>query len=126
MSTVLVTGGTGLLGRRVAHRLAAAGNTVLILSRRAVVPPVSGAEVTVGGLRTGWGLHQAVAAATAIVHCATDPRDFRAVDVDGTNRLLGSRAPCRPSGVGSPTACRGWPAQRTVGLKLIRWLGRVR
>jgi uncharacterized protein YbjT (DUF2867 family) len=88
MSTVLVTGGTGLLGRRVVRDLAAAGHTVRVLSRRAVAPPVAGAEVAVADLRTGWGLHQAVAATTAIVHCATDPRDGRAVDVAGTERLL--------------------------------------
>jgi uncharacterized protein YbjT (DUF2867 family) len=88
MSTVLVTGGTGLLGRRVVRDLAAAGHTVRVLSRRAVTPPVAGAEVAVGDLRTGWGLHQAVAATTAIVHCATDPRDGGAVDVAGTDRLL--------------------------------------
>jgi uncharacterized protein YbjT (DUF2867 family) len=38
--------------------------------------------------RTGWGLRQGVTATTAIVHCATDPRNAGAVDVAGTGRLL--------------------------------------
>ncbi len=88
MDSVLVTGGTGLLGRRVVRALAADGHAVRILSRRPASPPVSGAEVTVADLSTGVGLPQAVAGATAIVHCATDPRNSRAVDVEGTERLL--------------------------------------
>jgi uncharacterized protein YbjT (DUF2867 family) len=88
MDTVLVTGGTGALGRRVARALAADGYTVRILSRTAAEPPIRGAEVAVADLGTGSGLVQAVAGTTAIVHCATDPGNARAVDVAGTERLL--------------------------------------
>lgn len=88
MSTVLVTGGTGLLGRRVAEHLAAAGHVVRILSRRPSAPASGGARVAVGDLRTGQGLEPAVRGTTAIVHCASDPRDFWAADVEGTRRLL--------------------------------------
>src|SRR4028119_1583543 len=114
MNSVLVTGGTGLLGRRVARALAAeghrarllrpgpagpparrgvraraaGGHPVRILSRSPAAPPVPRAEVVVGDLSTGAGLPQAVAGASAVVHCATDPRNPRAVDVEGTERLL--------------------------------------
>ncbi len=88
MSTVLVTGGTGLLGQRVVRRLTATGHTVRILSSRAVAPPAPDTEVTMGDLRTGDGLHRAVAGVTAIVHCASNPRDVDVVDVAGTGRLL--------------------------------------
>jgi uncharacterized protein YbjT (DUF2867 family) len=88
MDSVLVTGGTGLLGRRVVRALTADGHPVRILSRSSASPPVSGAEVTVADLSTGVGLPGAVAGASAIVHCATDPRNPRAVDVEGTERLL--------------------------------------
>ncbi len=88
MDSVLVTGGTGLLGRRVVRALAADGHPVRILSRSAAAPPVPGAGVFVADLRTGAGLAEAVAGASAIVHCATDPRNSRAVDVEGTERLL--------------------------------------
>ena len=88
MTSVLVTGGTGQLGRRVVRALAADGHTVRILSRSPVEPPVPGVEVVVGDLGTGAGLTGAVARTGAIVHCATDPRRPRTVDVGGTERLL--------------------------------------
>jgi uncharacterized protein YbjT (DUF2867 family) len=88
MASVLVTGGTGRLGRRVVRALAADGHPVRILSRESAAPPVPGADVVVADLGTGVGLPEAVAGATAVVHCATDPRNSRAVDVAGTERLL--------------------------------------
>ncbi|SET27944.1 SDR family oxidoreductase [Geodermatophilus poikilotrophus] len=88
MTSVLVTGGTGQLGRQVVRALAADGHTVRILSRRPAAPPVPGAELLVADLSTGAGLRQAVAGTTAIVHCATDPRRSGTVDVGGTARLL--------------------------------------
>ncbi|MGR7026741.1 SDR family oxidoreductase [Geodermatophilus sp. URMC 62] len=88
MTSVLVTGGTGRLGRRVVRALAADGHPVRILSRESAAPPVPGADVVVADLSTGAGLVEAVAGATAVVHCATDPRNSRAVDVAGTERLL--------------------------------------
>ena len=88
MGTVLVTGGTGLLGRRVVRALAADGHAVRVLGRSPAGPPVPGVELSLADLSTGAGLPEAVAGAGAIVHCATDPRRSRAVDVDGTGRLL--------------------------------------
>jgi uncharacterized protein YbjT (DUF2867 family) len=87
MGTVLVTGGTGLLGRRVVRILVAEGHAVRILSRSQADPP-PGADVAVADLSTGSGVAEAVAGAGAIVHCATDPRACRAVDIEGTERLL--------------------------------------
>jgi uncharacterized protein YbjT (DUF2867 family) len=82
MSTVLVTGGTGLLGRAVVTGLTAAGHDVRTMSRTA-------APGTVGGdLATGAGLDAAVAGADTVVHCASDARDPRRIDVDGTRRLV--------------------------------------
>jgi uncharacterized protein YbjT (DUF2867 family) len=97
MSTVLVTGGTGVLGRRVVRAVAAGGHTVRILSRRRAEPPVPGVDVSIADLRTGAGLFEAVAGTTAIVHCATDPRNSEAVDLGGTRRLLdAARSAGRP------------------------------
>jgi len=79
VSTVLVTGGTGVLGRAVVARLTAAGHDARIMSRTGTVP---------GDLRTGDGLDAAVAGVDTVVHCASDPRDARRVDVDGTRRLV--------------------------------------
>ncbi|UNO38952.1 NAD(P)H-binding protein [Streptomyces sp. MST-110588] len=85
MATVLVTGGTGTLGRAVTARLAATGHEVRSLSRRAPVsaPEAGSRSVSSGShpgarprsyavdLRDGVGLDEAVRGADAIVHCAT-------------------------------------------------------
>ncbi|MFE0465128.1 SDR family oxidoreductase [Kitasatospora sp. NPDC058965] len=66
-STILVTGGTGTLGRPVTERLRAAGHEVRVLSRHAQQYAVD--------LRRGTGpLAEAVAGADVIVHCASSPR----------------------------------------------------
>src|SRR3712207_1674767 len=88
MTTVLVTGGSGLLGRAVVDRLAATGHRVRVLSRRSPDGLSPSVEAVRGDLRTGSGLAQAVAGADAIVHCASDPRGCQDVDVAGTERLL--------------------------------------
>lgn len=81
-SAFLVTGGTGSLGGLVAETLRDAGHDVRVLSR-------SGRPGTVrGDLSTGEGLDQAVAGLKTIVHCASNPRDARRTDVEGTGRLL--------------------------------------
>lgn len=66
---VLVTGGTGTLGREVVARLAAAGRRVRVLSRH---PPAEagGVDYVAGDLSTGEGVAAAVAGAAVIVHCA--------------------------------------------------------
>lgn len=83
---VLVTGGTGELGRGVVARLLAAGAAVRVLSRREHpdVPP--GVDVARGDLATGAGLTEAVAGAAIIVHCASKGRGSG--DVEGTRRLV--------------------------------------
>ncbi len=69
MTSVLVTGGTGLPGGGVTRALAADGHTVRILSRTAPGLPVPGAETVVGDLGTGAGLLRAVTG-TAELHGA--------------------------------------------------------
>jgi nucleoside-diphosphate-sugar epimerase len=66
-SQILVTGGTGVLGRRVVERLGSAGIEARVFSR-------SGRPGT-------------------IVHCASSPfRKARQTDVEGTRRLLEAAA----------------------------------
>jgi uncharacterized protein YbjT (DUF2867 family) len=66
---VLVTGGTGTLGRLVVARLREAGCEVRVLSRRPHEAGDGIAFVT-GDLATGEGIEPAVAGAATIVHCA--------------------------------------------------------
>lgn len=68
-SSVLLTGGTGTLGRLVAARLRDAGRTVRVLSRRPH-EPAEGVEYVTGDLATGDGVDAAVRGAATIVHCA--------------------------------------------------------
>src|SRR5439155_8289458 len=82
MGTVLVTGGTGTLGRAVVRRLRDEGRGVRVLSRRA-----RGDGVVTGDLRTGAGLAKAVRDVDVVVHCATDRR-FGRTDVAGTDQLI--------------------------------------
>jgi uncharacterized protein YbjT (DUF2867 family) len=100
MSTVLVTGGTGHLGRSVVDLLLADGHDVRVLARSPGTDPrVSWVR---GDLGTGEGIGAAVAGVDAVVHAATwSPAARRGyflpvdlvrtpadVDVEGTRRLL--------------------------------------
>jgi uncharacterized protein YbjT (DUF2867 family) len=72
---ILVTGGTGTLGRVVVQRLTGQGRQVRVLSRRP--PPAEHASAVwfTGDLRAGRGIDAAVADAEVIVHCATGRGD---------------------------------------------------
>lgn len=88
MATVLITGGTGQLGRRLVPRLIQAGHSVRVSSRSAQAT-ISGVDWAQLDLKTGAGLPAAVQGVDVIVHAASSPfRDSFAVDVLGTRRLL--------------------------------------
>ncbi len=98
MSSVLVTGATGTLGRVVVPALAAAGHDVRAMSRVHRRP--DGEETWVrADLATGQGLADAVDGVGTVVHLASAPyrRGYtRRVDVAGTARLV---AAARAAGV---------------------------
>jgi uncharacterized protein YbjT (DUF2867 family) len=92
---VLVTGGTGTLGRHVVMQLRQTGHRARIFSRE----PRGHVDAVQGDLASGAGLVKAVAGMDAIIHAASATRDVlrgRAVDVLGTRRLL---AMARDAGV---------------------------
>jgi uncharacterized protein YbjT (DUF2867 family) len=66
---VLVTGGTGRLGRLVVSRLRDAGHEVRVLSRHSPAAG-DGVEYVTADLLTGAGIEPAVDGAGIIVHCA--------------------------------------------------------
>jgi uncharacterized protein YbjT (DUF2867 family) len=67
--SILVTGGTGTLGRLVVARLRDAGCTVRVLSRRSRRAG-DGCEFVTGDLSTGAGIDAAVEGIAIVVHCA--------------------------------------------------------
>src|SRR5437870_878421 len=84
---VLVTGGTGTLGRDVVMLLRQSGHRARILSRQ----PRGHVDAVQGDLKTGAGLTKALAGMEAVVHAASatrQPMALRATDVRGTRRLL--------------------------------------
>ena len=84
---VLVTGGTGTLGREVVKQLRAKGHTARVMSRK----PGSGDDWVRGDLVTGVGLDRALIGMDAVVHAAsaaTQPLKLHATDVVGTRRVL--------------------------------------
>jgi uncharacterized protein YbjT (DUF2867 family) len=92
---VLVTGGTGTLGRHVERLLRDSGHRARILSRN----PRGHVDAIQGDLTTGAGLAKAVAGMDVIVHAATasaQPTRLNSTDVVGTRRLL---AMAREAGV---------------------------
>ncbi|VIO66899.1 SDR family oxidoreductase [Bradyrhizobium ivorense] len=100
MALVLVTGGTGHLGRDLVDRLVRAGHRVRVFARS----PQSRSDIqwATGDLATGEGLRPALHGVDTVINAATfspiarrggvRPIDFfkspSAVDVEGTGRLL--------------------------------------
>ncbi len=94
-SPILVTGGTGTLGRLVVSRLRDAGCTVRVLSRHSRAAG-EGIEVVTGDLATGAGIAVAVEGAEIIIHCAGSSKGdeekalnlVRAASQAGTQHLV--------------------------------------
>jgi uncharacterized protein YbjT (DUF2867 family) len=88
MKNVLVTGGTGLLGKEVVDQLISLnyGVTVLSSKKKPLVP--DGVQLIKGDLASNKGLQEATRDADIIIHCASNPKDTLSVDIKGTQNLL--------------------------------------
>ncbi len=91
---VLVTGGTGYLGRAVVQALAAAGHEPVVFARTAAASGLPGALVN-GDVRHRAALHQAADGCEAICHMAAlvslwrrRAQDFDEVNVGGLEHVL--------------------------------------
>lgn len=88
-----VAGGTGLVGSKVVAQLAAAGEPVRVISRKAPEPGsprrVDGAEYAQADLVTGVGLAKALADVDAVIDTTQGiKRRGKSVLLDGASRLL--------------------------------------
>jgi nucleoside-diphosphate-sugar epimerase len=101
--TILVSGGTGTLGRELVARFARSGAAVVVLSRRSSTRM----RTVIGDVRSGPTLGMAPAECAAlrecvtdVVHCAADTTfnrpldDARATNVDGTRAVLAFANEC--------------------------------
>ncbi|HSS08570.1 MAG TPA: NAD(P)H-binding protein [Acidimicrobiales bacterium] len=89
MATVLVTGGTGSLGRRLVPLLMADGNHVRVFSRSTAPSLPEGAAAVKGDISTGEGLADAVSGVDAVINAASSPfRRTWTTDVFGAGRLV--------------------------------------
>lgn len=90
---ILVTGGTGVVGRQVVTELLGRSAEVRVLSRKTSPAVPEGVTAVRGDLVTAVGLAEATAGVDTVVHCATNAglRDTWA-DVAATRRLTEAAA----------------------------------
>jgi uncharacterized protein YbjT (DUF2867 family) len=87
---ILVTGGTGILGRQIVQQLSSSQHEVSVMSRRTSLPPnFPACQLRRADLASGEGLPSALSGVDSVIHCASNPKDLRAsVDVRGTGNLI--------------------------------------
>jgi NADH dehydrogenase len=136
---ILVTGGSGFIGRRVVSRLADAGESVRVLARgeRRADPP-HGVEAAQGNVVSGEGVPQALTGVESVVHLVAIIREsgdqtFEAVIRRGTERLTeaakvaGVRQFVFVSAIGAqdnaeyPYLHAKWQAERAVTLSGLKY-----
>lgn len=86
---VLLTGGTGQLGKMLLNNLGLQHFTIDVLTRRKEPASNSGIGYINADLTDGAGLNSALTHDyDVVVHCASHPRESDMVDVEGTRNLL--------------------------------------
>jgi nucleoside-diphosphate-sugar epimerase len=114
-----VTGGSGMVGRRIVRRLLSGGHQVRVLSRGGAGAE-SGVELFQGSLQDDDVLGRFIAGADMVFHCAAELRDeskMWRVNVGGTERLLRCVGPGR---------CRYFcyvSSAGVVGKTSVKWVG---
>jgi len=95
---VLVTGGTGFIGKHVLFRLKKTGHSIRCLVRKTSdtsIPEKAGAEIITGDVTDRASVKQAVSGTDAVIHLANiyefwipHKKDYYAVNVEGTRNVL--------------------------------------
>ena len=89
---MVVTGGTGTLGRVLVPLLLPRYDEVRVLSRRAEPPLAAGATGWQGDVRTGDGVMAAVDGAQVVIHAASSPRRHARETEEAGARTVGAAA----------------------------------
>ena len=93
MGNILVTGGTGMLGRRLVPRMLERGHSVRVLSRHGGHVP-DGAESFLGDVQDPARVREAVQGIDTVIHAASSPRrKARQVEVSGTRNVVDAVGP---------------------------------
>ena len=86
---VLITGGTGALGRMLVRKVAQEGHIVRVMSQTLRTPSVPvDVEWAHGDLVSGEGVREAVDGIDVLFHLASDFKNPEGVDVKGTRQLV--------------------------------------
>lgn len=85
---ILITGGTGTLGREILQQLLEKGRAVSVLTSKSNPNLPLQAKIHQGNLTDQSTLHQPVSDVEVIIHCASNSLDPQHVDINGTKNLL--------------------------------------
>ncbi|QMU30811.1 SDR family oxidoreductase [Adhaeribacter radiodurans] len=89
MSNILVTGGTGTLGKRVVEYLLNNEDLqIYVLTSKENPGLPAQCQTITGNLAANTNLKTALNDIEIVIHCASNPRNPQKVDVEGTNNLL--------------------------------------
>jgi NADH dehydrogenase len=127
---IVVTGGTGFIGRHVVERLMAEGRPVRLLlnaARAENLPFKTPPEVVVGSILDEEALFKAVTGAHAIIHLENAQwwgrqRDLERIELQGTRLLISS---ARAARVGRILTVSQLGASPASGYPLLRYKGMV-
>ncbi len=92
MTHILITGGTGELGKALSAQAREAGHSIRIMSRKPAPASLPAhTEWAQADVLTGQGLAEAVRGVDVIIHAASDPRNpklTKVTEIDGTRQLI--------------------------------------
>jgi len=102
MARILVTGGTGPLGRHTTARLLTHKHQVRILTHHTTPSSQPDVEMAPGDLATGAGLEAALDGIEVVVHLASNSQQALVADIGGTRNLLSAASIASAARLASP------------------------
>lgn len=88
MDKILITGGTGHLGQKVAGSHLFNNREIRILSTKTISSHTKNITYYKANLASNTQLKRAINGVDTIIHCASNPKNFEQVDIEGTKNLL--------------------------------------